>query len=94
MIGIDDLLAVGLEAGDRANDRSSGDDDVLRVDRLFLAIGEGDFDLSFSGDLTEAVKYSDLVLFHQIGHAGGILVDYSAFVLLNARPIVAEVLDR
>ena len=90
MIGIDDLLAVGLKTGNRPYDRAGGDDDVFGLDRLFLAVGQGDLDLALAGDLAKTVEDRDLVLFHQIGHTGRVFGDDVGFVFLNAAPIVAQ----
>ena len=69
VIGIYDRLAVGLKAGDGPNDGAGGDDDVLCLKRLCVAVGERDLDLAWPEDLGEAVIDRHLVLFHQIGHA-------------------------
>jgi hypothetical protein len=46
--------------------------------------------LPFPDDLAKAVEDRDLVLLHQIGHAGGVLVDDARLVLLNGGEVVAE----
>ncbi len=93
LIRVDDLLPVHLKTRNRPHDRAGGDDDVLGVDRLLFAAFEFDLNLAFAGDLAKAVENRDLVLFHQIGNAGRVFGDHIRLILLNAGPIVAQVLD-
>ena len=90
VIGINDLFAVGLKTRDRTHDRAGRDNDVLGVDRLLFAVGERDLDLALADDLAKAVIDRGLVLFHQVGHAGGVFGDDVRFVFLNGRPVIAE----
>ena len=90
VVRIYDLLAIRLKTRDRPHDGAGRDDDVLRLDRLFLAVRKRDLDLSFAQDLAETVKDRNLILLHQIGHAGRVFRNNVGFVLLDARPVVLE----
>ena len=92
MVGIYDLLSVRFKTRDRANDRTGRDDDVFRFDRFLFAVGERDLDLAGTEDLSKAVVNRDLVLFHQVGHAGSIFRNDIRFVFLNAAPVVSKLL--
>src|SRR5436190_7863398 len=92
VIGIHDLLSVGLKAGNGQHYRASCDDDVFRVDRFLFSVSEGDLDLSLSKDLAETVINRGLVLLHQIGHAGRVFCNNVRFIFLNTRPVIAEIL--
>src|SRR5262249_28119455 len=64
-----DPLLVDLDPGDAPDFGARGNDDVRRLDRLLLAIDEGDFDFSWSEDSSRPVKMVDLVLSQQEGDA-------------------------
>src|SRR5690606_35302906 len=55
--GDDDLLVdLDLDAGNAGDIRAGGDDDVLRLDHLFLALVIGDGHLALADDLAGALE--------------------------------------
>ena len=83
MIAVDDAHAVRLEAFDRTNNRAGGDDDVLRIDRLGLAILSCDCDLAGQRQLARAFEDRDLILLHQKLDALRVLGHDPLFALLH-----------
>ena len=65
MVGVDDALAVGLEARNGPDDGAGGDDDVFGADGLLLAALVTDLDAAGQAQAREAVEGRHLVLLHQ-----------------------------
>src|SRR5207253_270332 len=65
VIGVDDALAVRLEAGDGAHDRTRGDDYVLRVYSLLLPVLARDLYSAGERQTPRALEDGDLVLLHK-----------------------------
>lgn len=69
-----DALLVDLDPLQTRDVRAGGDDDVLGVDDLRLAVG-GDLDLAAAEDLAGALEHVDLILLHQKLDALDVTVD-------------------
>ena len=81
-----DALLVHLDAGDRDQFRTGGDDDVLGADNLGAAITlDGDFALG--GDAALALEPVDLVLLEQELDAGGVVFDDLVLVGHHGRQV-------
>jgi hypothetical protein len=75
LVGGEDPLAVGLEAREHAGHRARGDDEVLELDRLGVAVVALDRELALAVEPAEAVEDGDLVLAHQELDALGVRGD-------------------
>ena len=71
----DDALAVDVDALELRHIGAGGDDDVLGLQRLRLAVGALDLDLARRGDAAGAVHRIDLVLLEQVIDALDVAVD-------------------